>query len=179
MPEVKIRPTIAPDLNFLVVLDHSCQSEYVWQMDVNHMDNQTTIYFREIRLPRSVLVQYPKPVSDLVDTWNRRSGMLTALVGETIIGYVRMNDSLQPLTAILTDIVVSPQYRRQGVATTLILAAQTWAKNRHNARILLETTSKNNAGIRLAQKLGFEFSGYNDNYYDSKDIALFFGHTIE
>lgn len=179
MTEVKIRPTIAPDLNILVALDHSCQSDYVWQMDVSREDTQTTIFFREIRLPRSIVVSYPKNVSNLVDTWNRRSGMLTAMVDEAIIGYIRMNDSFQPLTALLTDVVVSPRFRRQGVATTLILAAQAWAESRHNNRILLEMTSKNIPAIRLAQKLGFEFSGYNDNYYESKDIALFFGRTVD
>jgi len=59
------------------------------------------------------------------------------------------------------------------------LAAQNWAENRHNNRILLEMTTKNIPAIRLAQKLGFEFSGYNDNYYESKDIALFFGRMVD
>jgi RimJ/RimL family protein N-acetyltransferase len=39
-------------------------------------------------------------------------------------------------------------------------------------------SSKNNSAIRLAQKLGFEFCGYNDQYYENKDIALFFGRLI-
>jgi RimJ/RimL family protein N-acetyltransferase len=38
--------------------------------------------------------------------------------------------------------------------------------------------SKNNAAIRLAQKLGYEFCGYNDHYYETQDIAIFFGRTL-
>jgi len=39
-------------------------------------------------------------------------------------------------------------------------------------------TSKNYAAIRLSQKLGFEFCGYNDHYYLTQDIALFFGRAL-
>jgi RimJ/RimL family protein N-acetyltransferase len=44
--------------------------------------------------------------------------------------------------------------------------------------MLLEMTSKNVPAIRLAQKLGFEFCGYNDAYYETQDIAIFFGRSI-
>jgi len=43
---------------------------------------------------------------------------------------------------------------------------------------LLEMSSKNNPAIRFAQKLGYEFCGYNDQYYETQDIALFFGRYI-
>jgi ribosomal protein S18 acetylase RimI-like enzyme len=178
MPEVQIRPTVATDLTAIMAIDHACQSDYVWQMDANQEETQTAIVFREIRLPRSVSVPYPRSVEALSETWSRRAGMLTGLVDGAVIGYVRMNDVIIPHTAWLTDIVVSPRYRRQGVATTLILAAQTWAGDRHNGRMLLEMTSKNVPAIRLAQKLGFEFCGYNDAYYETQDIAIFFGRSI-
>jgi GNAT superfamily N-acetyltransferase len=178
MPEIQIRPTVATDLTALMAIDHSCQSDYVWQMDANREETQTAIVFREIRLPRSVAVPYPRSVAALSETWSRRAGMLTALVDGAVIGYVRMNDSIIPHTAWLPDVVVSPRYRRQGVATTLVVAAQTWSVNRHNGRTLLEMTSKNVPAIRMAQKLGFEFSGYNDAYYETQDIAIFFGRSI-
>jgi RimJ/RimL family protein N-acetyltransferase len=44
--------------------------------------------------------------------------------------------------------------------------------------MLLEMSSKNSPAIRLAQKLGYEFCGYNDAYYELQDIALFFGRLI-
>jgi ribosomal protein S18 acetylase RimI-like enzyme len=74
--------------------------------------------------------------------------------------------------------VVASRYRRQGIASALVLAAQSWAVQRKDGRVLLEMSSKNNPAIRLAQKLGFEFCGYNDQYYESQDIALFFGRLI-
>ncbi len=65
MPEIQIRPAIASDLSTLLAIDHSCQTDYVWQMDVQHEDGQIGAIFREIRLPRSVSVLYPRPVSAL------------------------------------------------------------------------------------------------------------------
>ena len=76
------------------------------------------------------------------------------------------------------DLVVASRYRRQGIASELVLAAQSWSVQRKNHRVLLEMPSKNNPAIRLAQKLGYEFCGYNDQYYETQDIALFFGRLI-
>ena len=178
MPEVQIRPAVATDIPILMAVDHSCESDYVWQMDVQDQVGQVGAVFREIRLPRSVSVPYPRSVEALVESWSRRSGMLVAVIGEQVIGYVRMSDLLVPHTAWLTDVVVAPRFRRQGVGSTLMLAAQSWALQRKNQRLLIEMSSKNNPAIRLAQKLGYEFCGYNDCYYEKKDIALFFGRLI-
>jgi len=134
--------------------------------------------FREIRLPRSVTVAYPRSVSMLSETWNRRSGMLVAVIDEQVVAYTRMNDAIVQHTAWITDLVVSPRYRRQEIAILLMQSVQTWAVQRKNQRVLLEMSSKNNPAIRLAQKLGFEFCGYNDAYYEQQDIALFFGRFI-
>ena len=178
MTEVQIRPAIATDLSALMAMDHSCQSDYVWQMDVQHEEGQVGAIFREIRLPRSVSVPYPRLVSALSETWSRRSGMLVAVIGGQAAGYVRTNDALLPRTAWLMDVVVAPRFRKQGIASALVLAAQSWAVQRKNRRALLEMPSKNNPAIRLAQKLGYEFCGYNDQYYETQDIALFFGRFI-
>ena len=178
MTEVQIRPAVATDVNTLMAFDPSCQSDYVWQMDIQREDGQVGAIFREIRLPRTVTVAYPRSVSMLSETWNRRSGMLVAVIDEQVVAYTRMNDAIVQHTAWITDLVVSPRYRRQEIAILLMQSVQTWAVQRKNQRVLLEMSSKNNPAIRLAQKLGFEFCGYNDAYYEQQDIALFFGRFI-
>jgi ribosomal protein S18 acetylase RimI-like enzyme len=178
MPEIQIRRAVATDITILMAIDHSCQTDYVWQMDVQRQEGQIGAIFREIRLPRSVSVPYPREVSTLPDSWDRRAGMLVAMIGEQIIGYIRMTDLILPKTVWMTDIVVSPRFRRQGVGTALILSAQSWAMDRKSNRALVETPSKNNPMIYLARKLGYEFCGYNDMYYETQDIALFFGRSI-
>jgi len=178
MPEVHIRSAVASDLSALMAIDHSCQTEYVWQMDVVREEDQVGAIFREIRLPRPVSVVYPRRVSGLSESWNRRSGVLVAVIGKQTVGYVRTSDSILPNTAWLLDVVVSPRFRRQGIASTLVLAAQSWGVDRKNHRAMLEMPSKNSPAVHLAQKLGYEFCGYNDQYYETQDIALFFGRSI-
>src|SRR5512136_1068724 len=108
MPEVQIRLAVVTDLPVLMAIDHSCQTDYVWQMDVQREEGQVGAIFREIRLPRSVSVPYPRAVSTLPDSWDRRAGMLVAMIGEQIIGYIRMTDLILPHTVWMTDVVVSP-----------------------------------------------------------------------
>jgi ribosomal protein S18 acetylase RimI-like enzyme len=178
MPEVQIRSAVAGDLTTLMAMDHSCQTDYVWQMDVVREEDQMGAVFRKIRMPRTVSVAYPRPVAGLSESWNRRSGVLVAVIDKQTVGYVHTTDSILPHTAWLLDVVVSPRFRRQGIASTLVLAAQSWGVDRKNNRALIEMPSKNNPAVCLAQKLGYEFSGYNDQYYETQDIALFFGRFI-
>jgi ribosomal protein S18 acetylase RimI-like enzyme len=179
MPEVKIRPSIATDLSVMAKLDHTCNTEYVWQVDIRREEGQVLVSFREIRLPRPVHVDYPRSISIMADEWRRRDGMLAAQIGDEIVGYMKLTDRFLPTTTRITDLVVDSRYRRQGVATSLILYAQAWALDRHNAQLILEMTSKNNPMVCLARKLGFEFCGYNDHYYMTKDVALFFYKTLK
>jgi ribosomal protein S18 acetylase RimI-like enzyme len=44
--------------------------------------------------------------------------------------------------------------------------------------MFLDMQSKNYPAIRLAQKMGFVFSGYSDHYYPNQDIALFFSLDV-
>jgi GNAT superfamily N-acetyltransferase len=178
MPKVQIRHAVATDIPVLMAIDHSCQTDYVWQMDFHLEEGQIGAGFREIRLPRPVTVPYPRAVSSMPDSWNRKAGMLVAMIGDQVIGYVKMSDQIIPRAVWLTDIVVSPRFRRQGVGTALILAVQSWAIDRKANRVILEMPSKDNPMIGLARKLGYEFCGYNDLYYETQDIALFFGRSI-
>ena len=178
MPEVQIRHALTADLPILMAIDHSCETDYVWQMDVHGEDGQAGAVFWKIRLPHPVTVPYPRPVDALSESWGKRLGMLVTVLEDQVVGYVRMNDVMLPRTAWLTDVVVSPRFRRQGIGTALLLAAQSWAMERKKTRALLEMSSKNYPAICLAHKLGYEFCGYNDQYYDTQDIAIYFGRSI-
>jgi len=178
MTHVQIRPAVATDLSIVMEMDHSCTSDYVWQMDMTQEEGQAGAVFREIRLPRSIQVPYPRQASRLADEWSRRAGILVAVFETLVVGYIRLSEKVIPQTAWITDVVVTPRLRQKGIGSALVLAAQAWAVERGNRQAILEMTSKNAAGIRLAQKLGYEFCGYNDHYYLMQDIALFFGRAL-
>jgi len=80
--------------------------------------------------------------------------------------------------AWISDLVVVPRWRRQGVGRALLAAAQRWAAEQGHRRLFVEMQSKNYPAIRLALQLGYEFCGYNDHYYSTQDIALFFVRAL-
>jgi ribosomal protein S18 acetylase RimI-like enzyme len=179
MPDFEIRPASVNDLPRLMAMDHSCSSDYVWQLELRRELNQVTASFREVRLPRSVDVAYPRNPSSLADDWNQRDVFLVALQERVLVGYVCAMEQTADSVAWVTDLVVSPHARRQGTASALLSAVQAWALERGVRRLMIETQSKNQACIRLAQKFGYEFCGYNDQYYPTQDVALFFGRALK
>ena len=109
----------------------------------------------------------------------RRDVAMVAVDEGSPIGYICATVEYASTVAWITDLVVSPLQRRKGAASALLTATQTWASERGVRRLILEMQSKNQAYIRLAQKFGYEFCGYNDQYYLTQDVTLFFGRTIK
>ncbi len=177
MAAIQIRPAVATDIPRLMGIDHSASSEYVWQLELRREAGQVVATFRDVRLPRPIALIYPHDPFALADDWTRMATVLVALSGRDPIGYAAVVE--QPLSAALvTDLVVAPSWRRRGVAGALLDSAREWAEQRGHRRLFLEMQSKNQAAIRLAQKHGFEFCGYNDHYYTTQDVALFFARAV-
>jgi ribosomal protein S18 acetylase RimI-like enzyme len=179
MPPFEIRPVSPHDLTRLMAMDHSCFSDYVWQLELRRESGQLTSSFREVRLPRSVTVAYPRDPMLLSEQWNKRDGLLVATDEAIPVGYLGMIEERASALVRVTDLVVAPEHRHHGVASSLLTAAQAWAVDRNIQRMILEMQSKNHPYIRLAQKFGYEFCGYNDQYYPTQDVALFFGRALK
>jgi len=178
MPEIEIRPANENDIPLLASIDHDYKSNYVWQMDLVHDESQFGVNFREIRLPRPMKVAYPRNPDGLIQDWESRSVVLVGILAGEPVAYISLSEGMAPTTAWVTDLVVDTTFRRQGIASALVMAGQEWGSQRRNRRLVLEMQSKNMAAIRMAQKLGFEFCGYNDHYYENQDIALFFAQFL-
>lgn len=172
------RPAVAADIPRLTGIDHSCKSDYVWQLDLRREAEQVTSLFREVRLPRTVDVLYPRDPAGLADLWNRRDLTLTVTYVNVPVGYACVREDRPSAAAWLTDLVVAQEHRRKGAASALLSGVQAWAIAKNLRRLILEMPSKNHPCIRFAQKFGFEFCGYNDQYYATRDVTLFFAKTI-
>jgi GNAT superfamily N-acetyltransferase len=179
MSEIKLRPTIASDLSRLMAFDHSVVSEAVWQLELRRDTGQVTAVFREVRLPRSITVAYPHSPFALADDWVRRSMMYSAFIGGDPVGYLSLLERGSASVVWVTDLVVDAAHRRKGVGSALLMAAQDWAASRSHRRLILEMQSKNVPAIRLAQKFGWEFCGYNDHYFVNQDVTLFFAKVLK
>ncbi|MCL4270923.1 MAG: GNAT family N-acetyltransferase [Anaerolineales bacterium] len=179
MSEIQLRPTVANDLSRLMAFDHSITSDSVWQLELRRDSGQVTTTFREVRLPRTIKVAYPHNPFALADDWVRKSMMYTAVINTDPVGYVSLLERGTASVVWITDVVVEATSRRRGVGGAMLAAAQGWAESRSHRRLIFEVQSKNLPGIRLAQKSGFEFCGYNDHYYINQDVALFFSKILK
>jgi ribosomal protein S18 acetylase RimI-like enzyme len=178
MPQIEIRPAKSDDIPALIKLEHNYVSNYVWQMELQRDDQTTSIIFRQVKLPRSVQVMIPRNPQALVDEWTKRDGILVAIKDEKIAGYACLMNNMAPKTTWVTDLIVQRRLRHQGIGTALLLAAQDWATQHKNRRIILDMQPKNHPAISMAQKMGFDLCGYNDHYYINQDIALFFSKWL-
>lgn len=183
MPEIQIRPALAEEIPLLAELDHTYASDYVWQMDLQQAEEGQPrvvgVNFRQVRLPRTVKVDTPRPRSALLETWMNRSGILVAVLKEQPVGYCGLMLDLSPQTVWMTDLAVMRPVRRQGIGSALVLAGLEWTRQHGCQRLVLQMQPKNYPAICLAEKLGFDFCGYIDRYFPNQDIALFFGRTAK
>ncbi len=112
MPEIEIRPPASEDIPKLVDIDHDYMSDHVWQMEVQHESGQkpsdlrVEIIFRQLKLPRSVRVAYPRSPTELVNDWKDRSCLLVAALQGEVVGYASMMLTIAPHTSWMTDLVI-------------------------------------------------------------------------
>lgn len=172
--DIKVRPLEMTDLPVLIDIDHSYHTDHVWQMELEHSETSVSVKFREIKLPRSMKVDYPRAADLIADTWKEKTVVLVAQSGEEPIGYLAVSQGSAPGVSQVTDFAVLRRLRRSGVGTALVRGALIWQEQNGGAQLILEMQSKNYPAICLANKLGFEFCGYSDRYYRNQDIALFF-----
>lgn len=178
MPEVHIRPAMSSDINEIIQFDHAVETNYVMQIDHAREMDDFRISFRQVRLPRSVQIKYPRSPEHFKDDWQKKAVILIASIKSQLVGYAAIDFEGSNTIAWITDLVVNYPFRRKGVGSALMIAAQDWALRHGLQKIVIEIQPKNHAGISLARKAGLEFCGYNDYYFPSQDVALFFGCLI-
>lgn len=102
---------------------------------------------------------------------NALSCWLVADIGGTVAGYVGSQTVLDG--SDMMNIAVSPIYRRQGIAESLVISLCEKLKERGSICLLLEVRISNEAAIGLYEKLGFLPVGKRKNYYrNPKEDAL-------
>ena len=172
--EIEIRQIQEDDYEDLTRLDHSFHTDYVWQMALEQDEFAKGVKFREVRLPRSMRVDYPWPEEDVLDDLTSSKNVLVAEKDGQPVGYINISRNRGKSFAAVTDLVVAGRMRRQGIGSTLLKAAAAWLKQDGISQVRLEMQSKNHPAISLATKLGFEFCGYSDQFFPNFEIALFF-----
>lgn len=174
-----IRPAISSDILQVVALDHNYATDFVWQMEFRTEDRNTSIQFRQVRLPRSAQIVPARTPKPLLDSWTRHLLFIVAETEGEVVGYLALAEGNLPKTAIVADFCIERSSRRQGLGSKLMTAALEWAGRNQVERVLAETQSKNHPAISFLQVHGFAFCGFNDGYYPNRDIALFFCRELK
>ncbi len=174
---MQIRPARPKDLEVCIALEHSYTTDRVWQMEAREENGVLTTTFRVASLPREMRVEYPRQGEALLTGWQQRDGFLVAEEGR-VCGYVALTEESEHGIARVGDLVVDRPWRRRGIGSALLQAAAQWGREQELGRLVVEVQTKNYPAIRLCHSQGLTFCGYNDQYWPSRDIALFFGESL-
>lgn len=116
---------------------------------------------------------YPWPVR--VIARDLEKGDLTYLGAFTawddLLGYAVLGD--ENGGALLMNLVVLPEYHRQGLGMQLVVAIAECAENRRFSFLGLRVRCTNQAGIALYNALGFRQRKIYEGYYSNGEAALF------
>ena len=106
--------------------------------------------------------------SELGNIW---SYWVVALDGERVVGYIGSQSSADETDVM--NVAVHPDYRRRGIAESLIECLIRELKNRGSHALMLEVRDSNEPAIALYEKLGFTQVGRRPGYYrNPKEDAL-------
>lgn len=169
-----IRKAQPADLEACLKLDHSVLTDHAWRMEEQEHQGAITLTFQPVRLPRAVLVPYPRQGKELIAGWEECDLFLVA-DDRRVIGYVTARSLNGHGLVWVYDLVVDAARRRQGIGRALMAEVISWASGKELERLVLEVPTRNYPAICFCRALGFSFYGYHDRHWRTQDIALLFG----
>jgi GNAT superfamily N-acetyltransferase len=178
---VIIRDGLQSDIASCMLLDHTYETDYVWQVFIERDEpNGYQTSFKRERLPRSLDGVYPADERRLRLAIPEEHCFLIAEEQESgdILGYTVLRQEPAHRLALLQDLVVDRPYRRNHIGARLLNIARRWGREHELARLLAEIHTQNYPGIAFCQASGLAFCGYNERYFGNQDVAVFFGQTL-
>jgi ribosomal protein S18 acetylase RimI-like enzyme len=198
-----LRAADLTDLGACLALDADSQTDHVWQMDERQENGGRTVRFKTVRLPRVMYVSYPRERDGLLAAWeggatvlvttespaSERSDLVSGagLLGAEppdaepssadpapVLAYCQLDACAWQGSGWISHLIVDRPHRRRGIATAMLQACKLWARKEGLQRLMVSVQTKNYPAICFCEKHGFAFCGYNDRYYENRDIALFF-----
>ena len=94
---------------------------------------------------------------------NPLSLWLVAVDGDRVAGYVGSQTVMDE--SDMKNVAVHPDYRKQGIATALILGLVEELRKRGSRSLTLEVRASNETAISVYRKLDFQEVGRRKNYY--------------
>ena len=94
---------------------------------------------------------------------NPLSLWLVAVDGERVAGYVGSQTVMEE--SDMMNVAVHPDYRKQGIATALIVGLVEQLRKRGSHSLTLEVRASNETAISVYKQLDFQEVGRRKNYY--------------
>ena len=139
----------------------------------------TAAHVREVAVLEAICFSDPWSENSVASELNNKlSYWLVALDGDRVAGYIGSQTVMGE--SDMMNVAVHPDYRRKGIAETLILALIDGLKQEMDSNSLtLEVRASNAPAISLYEKLGFGQVGLRKNYYrNPREDALILKRTF-
>jgi GNAT superfamily N-acetyltransferase len=175
---IHFRPASVDDFEGCLAIDHSYRTRRVWQLNVTERDGSKQVRFQTVKLPKETAVSYPYADEELVQRWCACEWFMVGESNGRLHTYLTAATEKLTPTAWIYDMVVAPEYRRQGHGSHLLSLAVNWAKQQNAQQLMVALPMKNDPAMTFFRKSGFSFCGYNETTYRTKDISLFFSMKL-
>lgn len=162
------------DIEACSLIDGRFETDYVWQMHCLEQDRFVQVTFNQLRLPRTMMVDYPYTNQELRTLFDQSSLLLVATYQDKLLGCLHADLDQTGQTLTIQHLLVYPQLRQRGIGYTLLKSAKAQAIAQGCRQIFAVMQTKNYPAIRLVQKAGLIYCGYNDRHFHNGDIALNF-----
>ncbi|MGI8424513.1 MAG: GNAT family N-acetyltransferase [Chloroflexota bacterium] len=136
----------------------------VWSHSVRRSSSGSSV---QLGLPRAPEAEPDDEASPMED---ERRGK--------VVGYVIVAGAPRDRQAYLRTLVVDRHHRRAGIGARLLGEAKRWAARNGAECLIADAPARNYPAIRLLQKSGFAFCGFNDSCYAENEVAVFFGARL-
>jgi len=169
-----IRSATIADIERCERLDSTYSTDHIWQMEERITSDSIHVSFRRVRIPRSVQIRDPRAREDLFEVWQHSRCFLVAEEAGQVVGFLNLVVERRTWQGWIEHLTVHRPYRRRGVASKLLEAAEQWARASELRGITAVVQSKNDPAIRLFPQRGYRFRGFIDRYYRNGDLGLLF-----
>lgn len=173
-PALSVRLAKPKDRGLCNQLDGTYQTDSVWQMHLQEDEQAIRVVFNQVRLPRTMTVAYPFSDEAVSERFDLSSNLLVVSYEGTILGCIDGEVDVTGRIFQISHLIVHSQARRRGVGRYLMSSVIQLATHHQCERISIAIQTKNHPAISFVQKIGFEYCGYNDQYFQNGDIAILF-----
>ena len=128
-------------------------------------------HIKEIARLEKICFSSPWSENAILESFQRGTKFFVCVKGKKVLGYAGISCILDE--GYITNVAVFPEYRKQGVAKSLLNRVFSHCKDEGLSFVSLEVRESNTPAINLYTKLGFKEEGRRKNFYSyPKEDAL-------